>query len=262
MRQKSVMQKTVMHKILIQKTGGIALLFPLVLAVSLVLAACQALPPAPPADTVVLPAPVPAAPLLPADAPRYLIDAQASEIRLLVYRDGPLARFGHNHVIVGRLRGEIRMGEIRAGDTAAMSGFALEIPVDTFTLDPPAARAEEGEDFAAEVSEPARRATRENMLGQDGLDGAQHPLIRVASIALAGPSWNPTVTARVTLRSATRDLRFPAAVFRQGDTLTVIASLRLKQSEFGITPFSALNGGLLTRDALDLRIRVVAQRAQ
>lgn len=199
--------------------------------------------------------PVRAQAIVPGEAPRYLVDAGASEIRLLAYRAGPLARFGHNHVIVGRVQ-----GEIRAGATAAASGFRLDVPVESFVLDPPAARTEEGDEFAAEVSEPARRATRQNMLGPDVLDAAKLAHIRIESITLGGPDWNPTVTARVTLRDVTRDLRFPVAVFQQGDTLTVIARFRLRQSEFAIAPFTTLNGGLQVRDALDIRIRMVARR--
>ena len=192
---------------------------------------------------------------VPSGAPRYSVDPQASEIRLLVYRDGPLARFGHNHVVVGRVH-----GEIRAGDAAAGSGFRLEIPVDSFVVDAPAARAEEGDEFAAQVSEPARRDTRENMLGREVLDAEKHPLVRVESIALVGPQWGPTVTARVTIRGVMRDLRFAAAVLRQDDLLEVVASFRINQSEFGIEPFTALNGGLRVRDSLDIRVRLVARR--
>ena len=199
--------------------------------------------------------PSPAPVTVPSAAPRYAVDPQASEIRLLVYRDGPLARFGHNHVIVGRVQ-----GEIRAGETAAGSGFRLEIPAESLAVDSPAARAEEGEEFAAQVSDAARRGTRENMLGADMLDAAVHPLIHIASVALIGPPWAPTVTARVTLRGTTRDLSFPAAVVRQGDGLVVIASFPIRQSDFGVQPFSALNGGLRVRDALDVRLRVVARR--
>ena len=219
----------------------------------LLAAACQTLPP--PADTAVLAEPVRADVNVPASAPRYIVDPQASEIRLLVYRDGPLARFGHNHVVVGRVQ-----GEIRAGDAAAASGFRLEIPVDSFVVDPPAARTEEGDEFATQVSEPARRDTRENMLGRDILDAAKHPLIRIESIALVGPVWNPSVTARVTLRGVIRDLRFAAAVLRQDDMLAVVASFRINQSEFGIEPFSTLNGGLRVRDPLGMRVRLVARR--
>lgn len=230
-------------------TRALALLFPL-----LALAGCQTLPP--PTGSAVLPEAARAPAVLPAQSPRYLVDPAASEVRILVFRDGPLAIFGHNHVIVGRVQ-----GEIRAGDSAGASGFRLEIPVESFAVDPAAARAEEGEDFAAAVSPQARDATRDNMLGPDVLDAAAHPRIAIDSLALTGPDWNPTVTARVRLRGAARDVRFPAAVFRNGDALTVIAVLRIRQSDFGIKPFSVLNGGLLVRDAIDLRLRVVARRA-
>jgi len=231
------------------QTLSLGLLFPLLL-----LAACQAMPP--PADTAVIAGPVAAGATFPSNAPRFLVDPEASEIRLLVYRAGPLARFGHNHTITGPVR-----GEIRAGESVADSGFRLEIPVDSFIVDATAARAEEGEEFAAEVSEQARQATRNNMLGKDVLDSASLPLIKVNSVALFGPRWNPTVLAQATLHGTTRDLRFPAAVVQQGDLLTVIASFRVRQSDFDLTPFAALGGGLQVRDVIDIRLRLVARRA-
>jgi hypothetical protein len=210
----------------------------------------------PPADTAVVAGPGASGITFPADAPRFLVDPEASEIRMLVYRAGPLARFGHNHTITGRVR-----GEIRAGARAADSGFRLEIPVESLIVDVTAARAEEGEEFAAEVSEQARQATRDNLLGKDVLDSASLPLIKVNSVALFGPRWNPTVLAQATVRSTTRDLRFPAAVVQQGDLLTVIASFRVRHSDFDLTPFTALGGGLQVRDVIDIRLRLVARRA-
>jgi polyisoprenoid-binding protein YceI len=220
----------------------------------LLLAACRAMPPS--ADTAVVAKSAPAGRATAETAPRFRVDPDASEIRLSVYRAGPLARFGHNHVIVGRMR-----GEIRAGDHSENSGFRLEIPVASFAIDPPAARVEEGPDFAEPVSGEARRATRENMLGQDVLDAAHQPRIAIDSVALVGPRWNPTVTARATLRGATRELQFPAAVIQQGNALTVVAAFRIRQSDFGLTPFATLGGGLQVRDAIDIRVRLVARRA-
>ncbi|MGE5128034.1 MAG: YceI family protein [Sphingomonadaceae bacterium] len=185
----------------------------------------------------------------------YAVQSTQSEIRLLVYRAGPLARFGHNHVIIGPVR-----GEIWAGRTSEQSGFLLEIPVEALTVDPAAARAQEGKEFAAQVSAEARQGTREHMLGEEVLDAPRHPVIRVESVALSGPHWNPTVVARVTLRGATRELKFPAAVVEQGARLTVIASFALRQSDFGIEPYSALGGGLRVADEIRVRIRLEARR--
>jgi len=63
------------------------------------LTACQTLPPA---ETAVAAASPPNV-TLPYSRKRYIVDPQTSEIRLLVYRDGPMARVGHNHVMTGQV---------------------------------------------------------------------------------------------------------------------------------------------------------------
>lgn len=186
----------------------------------------------------------------------YIVDPQASEIRLLVYRDGPMARFGHNHVMTGRVRGELSVS-----DSAAASSFRIEIPVDSFAVDAPLPRAEEGGEFSAIVSDQARKGTRDNMLGPDVLDGAHYPLIFIESDALVGPRWNPDVTAHITVRGRRSEVKFPAAVIEQPGSLTVIAAFRVLQSDLGIKPFSFLGGAIRVRDAIDIRVRLVAHPA-
>ena len=218
---------------------------------ALLLGACQAPPPAPIAQTQAVPAVMPAL-----HGKRYIVDMRESEIRLLVYRDGPMARFGHNHVITGRVRGEIGVS-----DTAADSGFRLEIPIESLSVDEPVLRAEEGDEFAATVSDQARKGTRDNMLGANILDAAHFPAISIASDTFVGPRWNPDVTARVTLRGRTSELRFPAAVIEQRGSLTVIAAFPVLQSDLGIVPYSILGGAIRVRDEIDIRVRLVARPA-
>lgn len=186
----------------------------------------------------------------------YIVDTQTSQIRLLVYRDGPMASFGHNHIITGQVRGEFNVS-----DTVSTSGFSIEIPVETFVVDVPASRIEEGAEFATKVSDDARQGTRRNMLGENVLDAKQHPLIRIESVALIGPRWNPNVTARITLRGKSSELKFPVAVFEQSDSLRVIAAFRVLQSDLGMIPFTVLGGALGVRDAIDVRVRLVARLA-
>jgi polyisoprenoid-binding protein YceI len=185
---------------------------------------------------------------------RYIIDSQASELRLLVYRDGPMARFGHNHVITGRLR-----GELTAPDSAAASGFWIELPLGSLEVDAPAARTEEGAEFSALVSDQARKGTRDNMLGAEVLDAEHFPLIRIESDTLIGPRWNPSVAARITVRGTTSALKFPAAVFEQPGSLTVVASFQVLQSTLGLKPFSVLGGAIKVDDRIDVRVRLVAR---
>ena len=49
-----------------------------------------------------------AAPAASLEAARYRIDAERSEVLILVYRDGHMAALGHNHVVAVRaLSGEV-----------------------------------------------------------------------------------------------------------------------------------------------------------
>lgn len=219
---------------------------------SIFLAACQSPLSAEPPAAAIAPATEPPA----QQGKRYIVDARASEIRLLVYRDGPMARVGHNHVMDGQVHGELAVA-----DSAAASSFKLDIPVASFTVDAPALRAEEGDEFSATVSDPARKGTRDNMLGADVLDAAHFPLIRIESESMTGPRWNPAVTARITIRGNTSVVKFPAAVIEQPDSVTVIATFRVLQNDFGLTPFSILGGAVRVRDAIDIRVRLVARPA-
>jgi polyisoprenoid-binding protein YceI len=128
-------------------------------------------------------------------------------------------------------------------------------------VDQPMLRAEEGDEFAATVSDQARKGTRDNMLGANMLDAAHFPVISIASDTLVGPHWNPDVAARVTVRGRTSKLRFPAAVIEQPGSLTVIAAFPVLQSDLGIAPFSILGGAIRVRDAIDIRVRLVARPA-
>jgi hypothetical protein len=83
----------------------------------------------------------------------YRVDEGQSELRVLVYRAGPLARFGHNHVVVNRALG----GAVNLGDGAAE--FRLNVPVAGFVVDDAQARREEGADFVAEVPDEAKSGT-------------------------------------------------------------------------------------------------------
>lgn len=219
-------------------------------AVLMVLGACQGVPEGARSGPAAVASETPALP----DAPVYDVDADASEVRVLVYRGGPLARLGHNHVMTAPIH-----GEIRAGDTARGSGFHLVLRVEELQVDPLEARAEQGEAFSSEVSRQARDGTRHNMLGERLLDADNYPQIVIDSVALSGPRWNPDVTANVRLHDTTATLEFPAAVVAGGDELTVVARLPVTLSAFGIEPFTVLGGGLQVEDRLDVRVRVVAR---
>lgn len=230
-----------------------ALLTGLVLIAGIV--GCAATPPpGRPAAPILSPAP----PLPIQHAAVYRIVPGESQLRVRAWRAGPLADVGHNHVIV---TSDIA-GSIYLHDHLAQSGFELKIPLESFVLDRPEDRGQEGAGFEGELSDTDRQATRHNMLGESGLDAAKYPLITLRMIGAEGPPWYPRITVRVSLHGVSRDYVVPTAIVRQSDRLIVIGGLQLRQSDFGIRPFSVLGGGLRVADTLDVTFHFVAVPAR
>lgn len=213
---------------------------------------------APPASA---PGTAPATAQAPAQAPtpierRYLVDPAQSDIRFLVYRAGPLARLGHNHVIVATGYS----GEIAIARDFHASRFQLDIPLAELIVDPSAARRDEGPDFAAEPDADAIAGTRANMLGPRVLNVAEFAHLRVRTLALAGPDWAPDVTVRIGLHGVERDLSVPVALDMNDARLRATAVFEIRQSDFGITPLAVLGGALQVADVVRVRLRIVALR--
>ncbi len=198
-------------------------------------------------------APLPDLPV--AGSTHYVVDDKASDVRILVYRGGPLAKVGHNHV----LRVHDLSGDVYLVPQFHRSGFALSFPVAKLEVDPPAARAEEGSDFDTALSPQAIEATYKNMIGPAVLNGDLYPEIMLRSVALTGPATSQA-SVRVTLHGMTRDIPVPLAIEKHSDTLRITGVFTLRTSDFGITPFSVLGGGLQVLDEVKVRFRIAAHR--
>ena len=184
----------------------------------------------------------------------YRVVQADSQLRLRVYRAGPLAALGHNHVIS---TSDIQ-GTIYVQPKLERSGFELRIPLKSFVIDKTVQRAQEGPGFEAEPSASARAGTRANMLGSAVLDAVKYPDMTLRSLNMVGPPWYPRIAVRVTLHGVSHDYVVPTALFHapQG-RLVATGGLTLKQSDFGIKPFSILNGGLRVRDSVDVSFHLV-----
>jgi len=225
------------------------LLFIVVLGLSLV--GCRAVREAPPGT----PAPSPSAQPALQGQVRYQVSAAESEVRVLVYRDGPMARLGHNHVLSSRaLQGEILLG---GRDEAPR--FALALPVASFTVDDAALRAEEGDEFPGVVDAEAIAGTRRNLLSEALLDGARFPEIRLTSRQVTGRSPGYAVTVAVEVKGQVREVVVPVRVELLGSELRVMGEFSLVHADLGLTPFTVMGGLLSVRDELRLRVRLVAR---
>jgi len=216
---------------------------------------CQlAPPPKPEPSAPAALAPLPELPV--AEAEHFTVDAAASDVRMLVYRGGPLARYGHHHAI----RAMHVTGDIYLAPDFHDSGFSLSVPVRDVIVDPNDARADEGAEFAIAPSAQAVEATLKNLLGPDVLDAEHFPEITIRSVALIGPRWGPEATVRISLHGVARDITVPIAIEHRGDELITTGLLVIRTSDFGITPFSVLGGGLQVQDEIKVRFRLVAHK--
>jgi len=228
--------------------------------------------PAPPRVPSAQPAPgtavgAPAETPLPHLGTPYDVAPAESLLTILVFRAGALESAGHNHVIGSHtLNGTIYVPQ----DLAGVS-FELRVPVDGLTVDEAALRAEQGSaDFAADVPESAKEGTRRNMLSSALLDAGAYPEIILRALpAAASPAAAPLAQTGVLqavvqaeVRGQVHTLSVPVRYERSGQTVTASGDFALKQSELGLTPFSAMLGALQVKDEMRVRFHIVAHAAQ
>jgi polyisoprenoid-binding protein YceI len=219
----------------------------------IVLAACPA-PPSRPGPVTPSVERAPAVPP-PVAGQSYRVLPAESEVRLLVYRAGPLAKAGHNHVITSHNL----IGTIVLPDDPTQAHFEIVMPVAVLAVDEPDMRAQEGADFAADVSESARDGTRKNMLKPEVLDGERFPGVTMTSRSIVRSGDDYDVTFAVDLRGAQHVLRAPVHATVDGGRLTATGEFSFKQSDLGLTPFTALMGALAVQDEMRVKFRIRAE---
>jgi hypothetical protein len=222
-------------------------LYAAALAAALVASACAPLPP---------PAPRPesAAPALDEayyrDAaehgrPVYRIEPGESLVLIRVHRGGRLASMGHDHVVSSREpRGFIDMEKGRCD---------LYVAVESLVVDDPAQRAAAG--FDSTPSESDIAGTRSNMLDKV-LEAERFPFV----VVRVGALTRDVLEAQISLHGVTRPVRIPAKIDSSPERIGVTGSFALKQTDFGIEPFSVLGGALTVQDEVELSFALRAVR--
>jgi hypothetical protein len=191
---------------------------------------------------------------VPAGATVFDIDAQRSIVTIQVYRSGPMAKLGHNHVITSAEES----GFAWRGNTPGESGFQLRIPVGTLVADDPAARVAAGPDFEGPVPESAREGTRKNLLRAEVLDAARFHDVTVSAGGLSGTWQDPVAHADVTIKGVTRRVEVPLDLADTAGTLTARGTVRLRQTDFGMVPFSVGGGAIQVADEIVLGFEIAA----
>lgn len=191
------------------------------------------------------------------NARAYQVVPEESLVRIVVYRGGTLASAGHNHVIVSH---DVN-GKVYLHQEMARSGFELAMPVAKLEIDPAEVRREEGADFPPDVPDSAKQGTRQNMLSEALLDAERYPDVRLSTTAVEGTALDAlSVTALVSVRDQQHEVRVPVTVQAEGERLTASGEFKVKQTELGLKPFSALMGALQVQDEILVKFKLVATR--
>jgi polyisoprenoid-binding protein YceI len=191
----------------------------------------------------------------------YDVEPRESLLTILAFRGGALAKAGHNHVIASH----DMSGTLYVPEDQSRSTFEVRVPVAQLTIDEPELRGKEGPDFPTEVPDSAKEGTRRNMLSEALLNGAQYPDITLVSQHIETPTAAATpvrADVQVTIRGQAHTLSVPVIYSFEDSRLIVSGELPIKQTDLGLTPFSAMLGALQVQDELRVRFRIVARQAQ
>lgn len=191
----------------------------------------------------------------------YAVDTARSEIAVVVFKGGAASMLAHDHVV--------RAGRWQATLDVSVDPVALaaDVRVDAtgLEIDEPDARARHGLDGT--LSEGDRAQVRATMLGAGQLDVARYPEIRFTAAEIdraADPgdaSGGFRLAGELHLHGRAKRVSMPLAISREGDAFTARGSVRVKQSDFGITPYSAFLGAVRTQDEVEIVFTLVAVRA-
>lgn len=215
------------------------------------LSACTQLPP--PAST---PATTPATALATAPAtvaqpstpnagPLLHIDAAQSLIVATVRRGGILARLGHDHTVASHTVS----GTVSPSRNVADFQFRL----DEMKIDEADLRRIAG--LEKQPSADAIEGTRNNMLTKV-LDAERYPIVNVHAERLAA---GQPLQVSITLHGITRTLAIPVELREENGVISVKGTVNLKQTDFGLTPFSVMGGAMSVQDQMELRFDLTAR---
>lgn len=187
----------------------------------------------------------------------FWIDSEASRVRFYLWRGGPMAAKGHNHVMVVKdMDGAVFLPADMLADEMR---FDVVFPVEQIEVDPPALRQQLGGAFATEIPPKGVQGTREHMLGEKVLEAERFPTIGLSAANVHGELPRLALDTVIALHGVRRHQWIPATVAVTGDRLTAEGAFVIEQTDYGIQPFSAMGGALYIQDPILVEFTLVAR---
>lgn len=188
-------------------------------------------------------------------AASYSLDTTRTDVVVQVFKGGMASSLAHDHVIKATQVG----GKI-SYDPANPGASTVQVDVRTQGLkaDDPTLRKQYK---LPPMPDSDKEQVETNMKGTGQLEVNQFPLMRFQSKKVT-PGATPgqlTVQGELTLHGVTKTVSFPATISVEGSSLTGRAKLTLKQSDYGIAPFSIMMGAIRNQDEVILNLTLVGQ---
>jgi len=187
----------------------------------------------------------------------FTLDPGQSTVRIYVFRGGRAAAVGHNHV----LSAPRFVGFFYLPATGAENGrFDLAFRLDQLEIDNPKYRSTLGNAFASILPPEAIKETREHMLGVNNLQADQFPFVRVHSLQITGESPKFAAKVQIEMHGQQRAMWIPLTVEGLPEHLVVAGSFVLRQTDFGLQPYSVLGGFLAVQDEVVVEFKLLGDR--
>jgi polyisoprenoid-binding protein YceI len=178
----------------------------------------------------------------------YTIDLSQSRVTATLTQEGFIARRYPTH----RVEVKNFTGKIEAPERDE-TRIAVEVEAETKSL----TNADEG------MTEFERREFH-NVLNNSVLESDKFPMIKFVSVSVSdarksGETLSFTLNGDLTMRDATKRVSFPVTVTISKDQLRATGDAELKQTDFGIKPYSGKLGMIRIGDEVKISFAIVAK---
>ncbi len=179
----------------------------------------------------------------------YTIVAGESSFWVFVAKAGLFSAFAHDHEIgVKSFTSKITVPE------SGVSGGFLELDINAQSL-------------AVLDKKPSEEDKKKiyNSMHEEVLESAKHPKITFKSVSVnnlkqtGGESYTFTLNGDLTLHGVTKRIAVPVSLTINEQQLRAVGKYTLKQTDYGIKPYSAAGGTIKVKNDLVVNFNIVAK---
>jgi polyisoprenoid-binding protein YceI len=184
----------------------------------------------------------------------YALQTGSSSLYVQVFKDTTTAASGMSHDHVMRASGWTGTA---TWDPAKPENCKIDIsvPVDKLVVDPPKLRAAVGYDST--LSDGQRGDVRKNMLSKDQLNSSKYSEISFSATSCKVVSGSKVdVSGKLTIKGTSKPITIRMTLDADAQSYSAKGGFKIKGSDYGLEPFSAMMGALKNQDELRFTVRL------